>query len=161
MKYNKNYSEGMDFSHSGFTMLELVIVIVIIGVLATLGIVQYSTVLERSRGAEAKQVLGTLRSLCFGKYMGERDANSCTDANLTIGPPPNQIPGSCTPSHWFRYGVVSTTQDSVTFRATRCKSIETGKNPPAHRDDVDIYMELTTDFASGGINTWKNENFVY
>ncbi|MBU0504178.1 MAG: prepilin-type N-terminal cleavage/methylation domain-containing protein, partial [Candidatus Omnitrophica bacterium] len=46
----------------GFTLLELMIVIIIVGVLATLGITQYQTAIERARGAEARQVISQLRS---------------------------------------------------------------------------------------------------
>jgi prepilin-type N-terminal cleavage/methylation domain-containing protein len=38
----------------GFTLLELIVVIVIIGVLATLGLTQYASMVERGRSAEAK-----------------------------------------------------------------------------------------------------------
>lgn len=46
----------------GFTLLELIIVIIIIGVLATLGFSQYVRVVEKGRTAEAKAILGSLRT---------------------------------------------------------------------------------------------------
>lgn len=44
----------------GFTLLELIVVIIIIGILATLGFTQYTKVVEKGRTAEAKSVLGRM-----------------------------------------------------------------------------------------------------
>ena len=38
----------------GFTLLELIMVIIIIGILATLGFAQYGAMIEKSRGGEAR-----------------------------------------------------------------------------------------------------------
>ncbi len=46
----------------GFTLLELIIVIVVIGLLASIGVTEYFKVVERSRGSEAKSVLGSIRT---------------------------------------------------------------------------------------------------
>jgi len=45
----------------GFTLLELIVVIIIIGVLASLGIPQYIRVTEKARQAEGVRALGALR----------------------------------------------------------------------------------------------------
>jgi len=52
----------------GFTLLELIIVIIIVGILATLGFVQYASVIERGRFAEARANLGTLRQLQIARH---------------------------------------------------------------------------------------------
>jgi prepilin-type N-terminal cleavage/methylation domain-containing protein len=41
----------------GFTLIEIVVTIVLIGILASVAIVQYTVVIEKSRGTEAKDVL--------------------------------------------------------------------------------------------------------
>ena len=46
----------------GFTLLELIVVVIIVGVLGSLGFAQYTKVVEKSRTAEAKAILGALRS---------------------------------------------------------------------------------------------------
>ncbi len=49
-------------SKKGFTLLELIMVIVIIAILATLAMPTYFKTVERSRIAEAKKILGMIRS---------------------------------------------------------------------------------------------------
>ncbi|MBU0549165.1 MAG: type II secretion system GspH family protein, partial [Candidatus Omnitrophica bacterium] len=68
----------------GFTLLELMIVIIILGVLATLGVMQYQAAIEKSRGAEARQVIGQLRSHCAALYMANGNTTGCTVGNLGI-----------------------------------------------------------------------------
>ncbi len=43
----------------GFTLIEMIVVVIVLGLLASIAGVQYSKVIEKSRGAEAKQVLLT------------------------------------------------------------------------------------------------------
>lgn len=47
---------------NGFTLLELVIVVLIMWILATLGFVQFGKTIERSRTAEAKGILSSIRT---------------------------------------------------------------------------------------------------
>jgi len=104
----------------GFTLLELIIVIIIIGVLATLGFTQYTKVMEKGRAAEARVILGTLRT-------GERAYNleygvfSGTIADLGV-----DAPAVCATTHYFSYACALATG---TCTATRC--IAGGKTPNA------------------------------
>ena len=136
---NERFNLGMK---KGFTLVELLIVIIIVGILATVGFTQYTDVVERSRGAEAKNVLGQLRSLCLGFYMG-KDANDCTAANLGIGTGTDLVPSACRSSHFFSYGVATTTS-TATFTATRCTS--SGKTPNHNTAHT---VTLAVDFAAG------------
>lgn len=43
----------------GFTLIEMIVVVIVLGILVSIAGVQYTKVVERSRGAEAKQVLLT------------------------------------------------------------------------------------------------------
>ncbi|MDD5130223.1 MAG: prepilin-type N-terminal cleavage/methylation domain-containing protein, partial [Candidatus Omnitrophica bacterium] len=42
----------------GFTLVELIIVVIIVGILASIGLTQYNKVVEKSRAAEARMILG-------------------------------------------------------------------------------------------------------
>ena len=57
----------------GFTLLELIIVIIIIGILATLGFTQYAKMLEKGRMAEAKAVLGNIRTMAKAYQLEHED----------------------------------------------------------------------------------------
>ncbi|MBU1998306.1 MAG: type IV pilin-like G/H family protein [Candidatus Omnitrophota bacterium] len=94
----------------GFTLLELIIVIIIIGVLATLGFTQYTKLVEKGRAAEAKTILGGLRT-AQQAYMLEYGAYTITMANLGI-----DAPTACTTTHHFSYSV-ATAGSGI---ATRC-----------------------------------------
>ena len=48
--------------HKGFTLLELLMVVIIIAILASIALPQYLRVSERSRASEALTILGALRA---------------------------------------------------------------------------------------------------
>ncbi|MFH0858482.1 MAG: prepilin-type N-terminal cleavage/methylation domain-containing protein, partial [Candidatus Omnitrophota bacterium] len=111
----------------GFTLLELMIVIIIVGVLATLAISQYSVLVEKSRAAEAKQVIGRIRGACAAIYMENGSTVGCDNAALKIGVPATagiEIPGvaaaNCASSNWFWYSAAVVGTTGVTVTATRC-----------------------------------------
>ncbi len=84
-------------NNKAFTLLELIVVIIIIGILATLGITQYTRIIERGRSAEARSILGTIRRLQVA-YRLEKGtwANSLTDLGL-------DLPVTCASTHYFSY----------------------------------------------------------
>jgi len=138
----------------GFTLLELVVVILIIGVLATLGLTQYGRVVERSRGAEARAILGDIRKSAVVvrlEYNTLIDATHPFDDNAAnIGSADGQIPDTatgCKPSHYFSYGVLATA-DAVAITATRCTT--GGKNPDAANPDT---LTLDADIVTG-VDAW-------
>ncbi len=138
----------------GFTLLELLIVIIIAGVLATLGLAQYSAVVEKSRGAEARQILGQMRSLCAGLFQQASTTADCTDANLGIGVSNDQVPGvaaaNCRASHFFFYDGTAAAPNSITLVATRC--IAGGKAPQGQAART---LTLTANLNTG-ISTWAS-----
>lgn len=107
---------------AGFTLLELVIVIIILGILATLGITQYTKMVEKGRSAEAKMVLGQIRS-AEETYKLENGSYTGTIGNLAV-----EAPTACTSTHYFSYSI-SGGGAAFTATATRCTA--GGKNPQA------------------------------
>lgn len=71
----------------GFTLLELLTVVMIIAILAIIAIPQFFRVAERGRSSEATNVLGTLRSSQL-RYYAEHSANYATSiADLDVDVP--------------------------------------------------------------------------
>jgi prepilin-type N-terminal cleavage/methylation domain-containing protein len=102
----------------GFTLLELIVVVIIIGILATLGFTQYVKMVEKGRTAEAKTTLGQIRSAQMAYYL-EYGAYTPTFTNLIV-----DSPTACAASHWFSFAT-----DATTATATRCTA--SGKSPNA------------------------------
>ncbi len=100
----------------GFTLLELIVVIIIIGVLGALGFIQYTRVVEKGRAAEAKDILGQIRSAQQG-YNQENNVYTAAMGDLYV-----DAPTSCTTSHYFAYTITNTVGT-----ATRCTA--SGKTP--------------------------------
>ena len=97
----------------GFTLLELIIVIMIVGILATIGFSQYAKVVERGRISEARFILGSLRTaevaynLEYGNY-------TSTMGDLAV-----EVPTACTATHYFSYAADGAAGTST---ATRCQA---------------------------------------
>ena len=101
----------------GFTLIELIVVIIIVGILAAIGMTQYTKVVEKGRAAEARLVLGSLRTAQVSYFMENDVYAGLVDLNVSA-------PAACTATHYFSYSCASATG---TCTATRCTT--GGKNP--------------------------------
>jgi len=136
----------------GFTLLELMIVVVIIGILASVAIPSYSSLVERGRGAEARQVLSYLRARAI-EFYNENPAGGGTaisnadlrlDQNGAIAE--GEVPGaSCQTSHYFRYTINSSDANSIVLRAIRCTA--DGKFPDTTGNK---FIQININLVSGG-----------
>lgn len=86
----------------GFTLLELIIVIIIVSILATVGFLSLETMMEKARTAEAKSSLGTLRKLELTYF--QEYANYSDLAGLNSG-----LPSGANASFYFSYACNSGT----------------------------------------------------
>jgi prepilin-type N-terminal cleavage/methylation domain-containing protein len=93
----------------GFTLVELIIVIIIVGILASIGLTQYNKVVEKSRAAEARMILGTLRSAEIAEYY--ENGSYVVATSLGVG-----APSGCQSTHYFSYACTT----AGTCTATRC-----------------------------------------
>lgn len=142
----------------GFTLLELIVVIIIIGILATLGFAQYTRMIERSRGAEARQVLGGIRTQLAGTWVELSGGNppvmptagEFTDARAGIGANADQISIACDAAnpnaaqYYFSYAITVSTNTGFTATATRCTA--NGKPPQGLAAGT---LVLVTNFQAG------------
>lgn len=127
----------------GFTLMELIIVIIIVGILATVGFGQYRRIVERGRAAEAKAILGQIRTAqeAYRTEFGAFAADIITNARSILNEV--SIPeGACDLAHYFSYAVDSPTPDTFTATASRCQG--GGKAPDVVAADAyDITLDET------------------
>ncbi len=114
----------------GFTLLEIIIVIVIVGVLASIALPRFFHTIEYSRATEAFMVLSSIRSSTQRCYLSNKGTYAgCTIANLDFKVP-NGEPGT-----HFTYSITGQTATAYTLIATR-NLYESGDNGISH-----VYFE--------------------
>ena len=134
-----------------FTLLELVVVILIIGVLATLGFTQYGRMVEKARGAEARMIIGDIRNLAIAYRLQYGSITGLLDADVGIGQASDQIPWFCRSSHYFWYtvGNGNAVDPVVYISAYRCSANGKAPQGPSGTNYLRLQVNLTT-----GADTW-------
>jgi len=127
-----------------FTLLELMVVIILIGILASLGTVSYTSVIEKARRGEAASILGTMRQMAIITFQ-ESGAYPTTAAQLQSLLGAGFAAGACNGSYYFQYSMDA----AGTGTATRCAAA--GKPPQGIAGDT---MTLTINGIKGGTVTW-------
>jgi prepilin-type N-terminal cleavage/methylation domain-containing protein len=143
-----------------FTLVELIIVVIIVGILASLGLTQYARIVETARSAEAKSVIGSLRNNVLEFYLNNGTVTGISQADVGIGTA-SGIPDTsvgCDSNHYYAYhfwncgpGGCGTGVD-YNISAVRCL---TGGKPPQGSSDFSYgFLEnLQT-----GLNRWLKSN---
>jgi type IV pilus assembly protein PilE len=122
----------------GFTLLELLIVVIIVGVLATLALPNFLRGVERARWAEAKNILGALRASQI-RYKAQYETGYAT----SIGDLDVNITGGDVGKH-FTFSVANDASRLAT--ATRSKGDYEGQT---------ISINVDGNFSySAGVPTW-------
>ena len=104
-----------------FTLIELIVVIIIIGVLASLALPRFFRTVEYSRASEALQNLSTLRQSmqrCYlraSSYLTCSPLNDATFAGLDVENPNNVAAAN----RLFAYDTSASAATTFTVRATR------------------------------------------
>ena len=111
----------------GFTLLELIVVIIIIGILATLGYTQYGKVMEYGRQVEARAILGLIIKNALSYRLVNGTTTGMQNSDVGIGSSAGQIPSSCVSTHYYWYNIDYNGDPALHIVACRC--IGGGKNP--------------------------------
>lgn len=99
---------------SGFTLLEIIIVIIIVGVLASLALPRFFSTVEYSRSTEALNALGVIRKSVVRCGMVNDNVVGCdTFAAMDVDDP------GAEPGAHFTYQVAVTGANAFTITATR------------------------------------------
>ncbi len=108
----------------GFTLLEVLIVVIIIGILVAIALPQYTTTLEKAKSAEAATNIGTLRT-AIDRYWYQ---NSSTDpANTDITKLDIDNPNSVT-NRLYDYAISANSSDATTRTYTVTATRTAGSN---------------------------------
>jgi len=80
-----------NYNQDGFSLMELTVVVIVVGILASLAIPRYNTVIERTRSAEGVELLNTLKNLQWVYYYENNStfAEVLADLDATFPTPSN------------------------------------------------------------------------
>jgi len=99
----------------GFTLVEVLIVVIIIGILAAIGIPQFADSIEKAKGGEARAGLGHIQT---GEkvYFAERETytNALGDLDISLS------------QRYWSFGITAS-DSTYTATATRSGGIRTGQ----------------------------------
>ena len=137
---SRSFITTTNHSNKSFTLVELIIVVIIVGILASLGLTQYSLMVEKSRTAEAKVRIGVMRQLAHEYYFNNGVMTSMQNADAGVD-------RTCTSDNFYNYWV-SPTAAYVSLVADRCTS--GGKSPNVSR----TYRFQMVYYPATGDSTW-------
>jgi len=134
-----------------FTLLELVVVVIILGILATLGYSQYTGWVEKSRTAEAILRLGVMRNFAKEYYLknGLMDSIWLGDLGIEVADT------TCTTTSYYKYTIGTHEDNRVVLTAIRCT--DDGKVPDASREYT-IWMMYYADTGDSTLHCYYSDD---
>jgi len=132
---------------SGFTLLEIIIVIIIVGVLASLALPRFFSTVEFSRSTEALSNLQTIRSSVERCYLLSNNYNQCNSlAQIDADNPADAI------NAHFTYTIIATGPTSG-FRIVATRNTKEGASIKVANSTVNLVQNNTnqtvTKFGTG------------
>jgi len=147
---NKTFIPPEKLSSKSFTLIELIVVIIIVGILAAVGMTQYTSMVEKGRGAEARMILGQVRKLAFAYWLENGSLLTMTDADVGVGTDSDQVPTACRSTNYFRY--YTWIADANRFGIAACRCTSGGKTPNGTSGGVWLESYFNT-----GVTTWYHD----
>ncbi len=108
--------------NKGFTLIELMITVLIVGILASVALPQYTRALERSRAAEPKVIWDTISkmaNMAFLEKLLDGDKGLCDKWYLQAGLPDSAAGGQVFNSKHFEYSNENCEHGNVQMAALR------------------------------------------
>ncbi len=133
---------------SGFTLLEIIIVIIIVGVLASLALPKFFQTVEFSKSTEALATIGTLRQAMERCYLQNQPNTyvGCLITNLDVANPSNNaVPPN--PAALFNYTIPVVGLSNYTIIAARIAGPGAGTITLVQAANGQITKSGTTTYA--------------
>ena len=138
-------------SRNGFTMVELMVVVLIVGILAAVAVPLMSGRIDSSKWSEAKAAMGTIAS-SMRSYAAEKGSFASAPSLTEIGISNNDLDGTYFSHEAYTITSASASGGQVSFviTCTAASSTRSGKpgNPTA--------MTLTANAANGYVATFAD-----
>lgn len=161
---------GLSSRNRGFTLVELLIVVAIIGVLSTVGVPTFRKMVQKSRRAEAKQALGSLHT-AQNAFMTEYNSYGSNLSfmgflNVEANPPPMFI-GNQFSYYTVGYPKLDCSQanaiDELVPLASTAVGRDLGRRYPSYYDLVNAptSARLPGDGNCGALDSFSDDGMSY
>ena len=121
----KSLLSAINPNKKSFTLVELIIIVIIVGILASLGLTQYNLMVEKSRLVEAKVRISTMRQIAYSYYLENGTVDTMQPADFGM----NGFWGSCQSTEYFTYWFTS----GYGYQIGSARCATGGKAPNASR----------------------------
>ncbi|MEN6426402.1 MAG: prepilin-type N-terminal cleavage/methylation domain-containing protein [Phycisphaerales bacterium] len=136
-------------SNKGFTMVELMVVVLIVGILAAVAVPLMSGRIDSSKWSEAKAAMGTIAS-AVRAYAAEKGTFATTPSLSDIGISNNELDGT-----YFTYGAYVLTSASATGgQVSFVITCTAGNSTRSSKPSKPASMTLTCNAANNYVATF-------